>query len=161
MSCASCAANIERRLRQLDGVDADVNFATERALVRHPDDVTPDVLIAAVEAAGYHAHTPEAPGGGHHDHDHDHGAEGLAVRLAVSTALAVPVVLISMLSGLHFAGWRGVVAALATPIVLWGAAPFHRSALGQPAARPRHHGHPRLDGRPRRLWLVALRPGVR
>ncbi|MGZ8795679.1 MAG: cation transporter, partial [Gaiellaceae bacterium] len=47
MSCASCAAHIERNLNALDGVQATVNLATERATASCPEDVSPDDLVAA------------------------------------------------------------------------------------------------------------------
>ena len=55
MTCASCAARIEKRLNRLDGVTATVNYATEQAKVQAPDAVTVDELVAQVEAAGYTA----------------------------------------------------------------------------------------------------------
>jgi Cu+-exporting ATPase len=127
MHCASCASHIERRLRSLDGVDADVNFATEHAHVRHPDDVSVDALIAAVEEAGYHARPPASRHA--HDHGGDDNTPAAARRLVVSAVLAAPVLLLSMVSALQFSGWRGVAFVLATPVVLWAGAPFHRAAL--------------------------------
>ena len=58
MSCASCAARVEKRLNQLDGVVATVNFATEQAAVDFPGGVTADDLVAAVEETGYTATLP-------------------------------------------------------------------------------------------------------
>jgi Cu+-exporting ATPase len=118
MTCASCANRIERTLNRLDGVHAAVNYATERAAVDYdPAAVAPAELVAAVEAAGYHAALPT-----------DDGAP-LRRRLIVSAALSVPVVALSMIDALQFDGWRWVAGALATPVVLWGAWPFHRAAV--------------------------------
>ena len=72
MTCASCAARVEKRLNKLEGVTASVNYATEQAHVVAPGEVVPDHLIAEVEAAGYTARLPEPPGGGHaSEHDED------------------------------------------------------------------------------------------
>src|SRR6186997_3110384 len=86
MTCASCAARIEKKLNKLDGVDATVNFATEQATVRSESPVAVESLIAAVESAGYGAH--EAASGGAHEHGEALGA--LRLRLVVATVLAVP-----------------------------------------------------------------------
>ena len=73
MTCASCAARVEKRLNELDGVTATVNFATEQARVQAPSGVTVDELVAQVETTGYTAR-PTGHGHEHHDHDeHDHG----------------------------------------------------------------------------------------
>ena len=119
MTCASCAARIEKRLNRIDGVQASVNYATEQASIAFPDSVTRDDLVAAVEATGYTAAlpAPEQPAG-----------ESWLTRLLVSAALSVPVLLVSMVSALHFAGWQWLALALSTPVVLWGAWPFHRAA---------------------------------
>jgi len=126
MSCASCAARIERALNDLDGVEATVNFATERASV-DCDPARVDELCAAVEAAGYHA-APHEHGGAH-----DHADDTLPRRLAVSVALTIPLALVGML--FHFPGWEWVTFALATPVVFWCGSGFHRAALA--AARHR------------------------
>ena len=123
MTCASCAARVERTLNGLDGVTATVNYATERATVDFDDEaVGPEQLVDAVESAGYGATLPGAPGP-------DAGeARGLRTRLLVSAVLAVPVLVLSMIGPLQFAGWEGVALVLATPVVLWGGWPFHRAA---------------------------------
>ncbi len=123
MTCASCAARVERTLNGLDGVTATVNYATERATVDFDDEaVGPEQLVDAVESAGYGATLPGAPGP-------DAGeARGLRTRLLVSAVLAVPVLVLSMIGPLQFAGWEVVALVLATPVVLWGGWPFHRAA---------------------------------
>ena len=124
MTCASCAARIEKRLGRLDGVSATVNYATNRALVLAPQGITAGDLVAAVEKAGYGAavHLPDAP-------EPADPAEAIRRRLVVALALAVPVVLMSMIPALQLPGWQWVALALTTPIVTWCAWPFHRSAL--------------------------------
>ncbi len=127
MTCASCAARIEKQLNRMDGVEATVNYATEEARVRCVDPVTVDDLIAEVEAAGYTARSVHDDGPERHDGP-DHDDPNVARRLAVSAVLAVPVVLMGMVPALQFNGWEWVSLVLATPVVLWGAYPFHRTA---------------------------------
>jgi P-type Cu+ transporter len=135
MTCASCAARIERGLNKLDGVDATVNFVTERASVAFdPDFVTVDELCGAVEAAGYRAHPHET------GHEHDHADDALGRRLVVAAALTAPLVLLSMIPGLDFSGWEWLAFALATPVVFWSGLGFHRAALA--SAR---HGTANMD----------------
>jgi Cu+-exporting ATPase len=124
MTCASCAARIEKKLNRLDGVTATVNYATEKARVSYADGVTADDLIATVEKTGYTAAVrprPEARP------ELARGEEDGVLRLVVSAALSVPVVLIGMIPALHFAGWQWVSLVLATPVVVWGGLPFHRA----------------------------------
>ncbi len=120
MTCASCAARIEKKLNRLDGVTATVNYATEKARVSHPDSVTVDQLVATVEKVGYTASIDAA--------DEDDDTTPLRNRLVVSAALALPVLVISMAPALQFRYWQWVALVLATPVVLWGALPFHRAA---------------------------------
>jgi P-type Cu+ transporter len=127
MTCASCAARIERRLNRLEGVAATVNYATERAAVEFDAArVPPEALLATVEAAGYRARLPrgEAPDGPSRDR-----ADVLLRRLLASAALALPVALLSMVPVLQFRNWQWLALLLATPVVLWGGWPFHRAAL--------------------------------
>jgi Cu+-exporting ATPase len=120
MTCASCAARIEKRLNKIEGVHATVNFATEQASIEFGDDVTRDELVAAVEATGYSATLPAA----------DAPAEpSWLPRLLVSAALSAPVLVLSMVTALHFAGWQWLAFAMTSPVVLWGAWPFHRAAV--------------------------------
>jgi Cu+-exporting ATPase len=125
MTCASCVARIERKLNKLDGVDASVNFATERATVRCDPSVTVDDLVAAVEAAGSRAHPVEA--GAHQHHDEPIGV--LRRRLVVAIALTLPLAALAMIPPLQFSGWEWVALVLATPVVLWSGIGFHRVAL--------------------------------
>jgi Cu+-exporting ATPase len=127
MSCTSCATRVEKKLNKLDGVDATVNYATEKATVEIPSDLDVQTIVDAVAATGY---TATVPGNGEeHDHEGLHGAASMLRRLRVSAVLAVPVLALSMVPAWQFDFWQWIVLALATPIVLWGAYPFHRSAL--------------------------------
>jgi Cu+-exporting ATPase len=121
MTCASCANRIERKLNKLDGVAAVVNFATEKARVTVPAGVGTADIIGTVEAAGYGAHVP-APSGS------EVSTVLLRRRLLVSAVLSLPVVLLGMVGPLDFAGWPWVSLVLATPVVAWGGAGFHRAA---------------------------------
>ncbi|HEY1004120.1 MAG TPA: heavy metal translocating P-type ATPase, partial [Streptosporangiaceae bacterium] len=123
MPCASCAARIERKLNGLDGVSAVVNLATETARVTFPATITAEDLVSAVERAGYTAVLTAGR------RDEPAEAAGLPCRLPVSIVLAVPVVLLGMVSAWHFPDWQWVSLALATPVAVWGAWPFHRAAL--------------------------------
>jgi Cu+-exporting ATPase len=122
MTCASCAARVEKRLNRLDGVHASVNYATEQARVEYPATLTPDDLIAQVEAAGYTARRPE-PEPEPADEQHP-----LRARLLTAIALAVPVVALGMVPAFQFPGWQWVSLALATPAVFYAGWPFHHAA---------------------------------
>ena len=137
MSCASCAARIERGLNELGDVSASVNFAVEQAHIEHGAQVSAADLIHAVESTGYHATVIDHSGqAGHQDHmAHGVPEDQLRTRLIGSAVLAVPVVALSMVMAWQFPGWQWLVLALATPIVFWGGYPFHEAALN--AARHR------------------------
>lgn len=125
MTCASCANRIERKLNKLDGVSATVNYATEKAKVSFPVAVSTDDLLRTVEAAGYAAALPTPP---------DEVAapeperDPLLQRLLVSAALSIPVVAMAMVPAWQFTSWQWASLALAAPVVVWGALPFHRAA---------------------------------
>ncbi|TQR82767.1 copper-translocating P-type ATPase [Mycobacterium hodleri] len=129
MTCASCAARIEKKLNKLDGVSASVNYATEKAKISFPDEVEPADLIATVEATGY---TATAPATTTPDTDADQAepdeATAWRTRLLVSLALTVPVVVLSMVPAWQFTNWQWLALTLASPVVVWGALPFHRAA---------------------------------
>jgi len=123
MTCASCATRVERSLNEVEGVTATVNFATERATVDYDAAaVAPEQLVDAVEAVGYGAVLTGDEDV--HSDDRD-AAASLRRRLAISAALSLPVLLLSMIPSLQFDGWEWVAFVLATPVVLWGALPFH------------------------------------
>ena len=127
MTCASCANRIERKLNKLDGVTATVNYATDTASVHYEDGIGVEQLIAAVEAAGYHAALPTAEEETGQTSETDPAA-ALRNRLIISAMLSVPVLLIAMIPALQFDNWQWLSLQLATPVVLWGAWPFHRAA---------------------------------
>ena len=135
MTCASCAARIEKKLNRLDGVTATVNFATETATVAYdPATVSPDDLVATVAATGYTARRPEPRSGdepadavGGTDRGRDE-TDALHRRLLGCAALTLPVVLLAMAPALQFRFWQWASLTLAAPVVVWGAWPFHRAA---------------------------------
>lgn len=127
MTCASCAHRIERKLGKLDGVTATVNYATEKAQVSHPDSVETATLVTAVEAAGYTAAVAVPPEVGATGPAVDDPARALRTRVTVSAGLALPVVVLSMVPAWQFTYWQWIALALAAPVVVWGAAPFHRA----------------------------------
>ena len=120
MTCVSCANRIERKLNKMAGVSATVNYATERATVTFPAGVTEADLVATVEAAGYTATVPQP--------EEPDRTRGWRRRLVVAVALAVPVIVLSMVPAAQFAGWQWVSLVLATPVVFWAGLPFHRAA---------------------------------
>ena len=128
MTCAACASRVEKKLNRMPGVRASVNFALERASVEFATGTSVDDLVRTVEATGYSA-TPVRAGRPGEDGAAGDGDGATGVRLAVATALSVPVLLIAMVMPLRFPGWQWVVFALATPVVTWCAWPFHRAAL--------------------------------
>src|SRR4051812_13689946 len=128
MTCASCANRVERRLNKLDGVTAAVNYATETASVTYDSAVAVEHLVAAVEAAGYRAALPAGGPEAEGTPSEDDAAAGLRRRLVLSALLAVPILAMSMIPALQFDNWQWLSLQLATPVVLWGAWPFHRAA---------------------------------
>ncbi len=135
MTCASCAARIEKKLNRLDGVTATVNYATEKAQVSYGDGIEVADLIATVIKTGYTAEepppaepepaatdgpeaAPEAPA------EHD----PLRHRMLVSLVLSLPVVVLAMVPSLQFDNWQWLSLTLAAPVVVWGGAPFHKAA---------------------------------
>ncbi len=143
MTCASCANRIERSLNKVEGIQATVNYATEKATVRAveggPLDGAPldvDALIAAVEKAGYGAaivappsvSTDAVTGPDAAPQPADELAP-LRQRLIISAALTLPVLVLSMIPALQFTNWQWLALTLASPVAVWGAWPFHRAAL--------------------------------
>lgn len=126
MTCASCAGRIERKLNNLDGVTATVNFATEKATVDVAGEVTPEQLIEVVETAGYTAQLPATEPG--ESHVEDDPTAALRTRLIVSAVLTIPVIAMAMVPALQFTNWQWLSLTLAAPVVVWGALPFHRAA---------------------------------
>jgi Cu+-exporting ATPase len=128
MTCASCATRVERKLNKLPGVQASVNFATEKARVLAPADIDVKHLLSIVAGAGYSATVPLPP-----DKPTEHAVDAdpdasLRHRLIVSALLAIPVVVLSMVPALQFTNWQWLTLTLAAPVAIWGAWPFHRAA---------------------------------
>ncbi|KOV95191.1 heavy metal translocating P-type ATPase [Streptomyces sp. NRRL B-3648] len=132
MTCASCAARVEKKLNRMDGVSATVNYATEKARVTYAPSVQVADLIATVEKTGYTAEQPPPPepetetAPAAPERDAEAGA--LRHRLLVSALLAAPVVLLAMIPALQFDNWQWLSLTLAAPVVVWGGWPFHRAA---------------------------------
>ncbi|QLD11491.1 heavy metal translocating P-type ATPase [Microbacterium oleivorans] len=127
MTCASCATRIERKLNKVPGVEASVNYATEKARVRG-DGLDPADLIAVVEAAGYHAAVPAPVEELRESAPPVDDVAVLRRRLLISAALALPVAVLSMIPALQFEYWQWLALTLTAPIAVWGAWPFHRAA---------------------------------
>ena len=124
MTCASCAARIEKKLNRLEGVNATVNYATEKATVHAGKQTTAQTLIKTVEQTGYHATLPaESP------RDPDLELGQLRRRLIICALLSLPVILIAMVPAWQFPWWQWVSFGLAGVVVIWGAWPFHRATL--------------------------------
>jgi P-type Cu+ transporter len=138
MTCAACAARIEKKLTKVDHqVTAAVNFATGKATIIAPQAVSAQTLIAAVEGAGYAAQVaaPAAsarPGGAQAGRG-DGQARYLRRRLTLALVFFVPLsdlsVMLSLFPAYRFAGWQWVLVVLAAPVALWAAWPFHRAAI--------------------------------
>ena len=130
MTCASCAVRVEKKLNRMPGVQASVNFATEKARVSLPAGTGVGAAIATVEATGYSARLPEPPQPADPvESDDDRDLRNLRRRLPVSAALALPVVLLAMIPAVQFDYWQWLSLTLAAPVVVWGGWPFHRAAL--------------------------------
>ncbi|MGW1320169.1 heavy metal translocating P-type ATPase [Streptomyces sp. NPDC002426] len=139
MTCASCAARIEKKLNRMEGVEATVNYATEKARVAFAEDVSVDDLIATVEATGYTAQPPAPPrpepegigtpaAAGGEDERADGELRSLRQRLVTAVLLAAPVIAMAMIPALQFEYWQWLSLTLAAPVVTYAAWPFHRAA---------------------------------
>ncbi len=142
MTCASCAARVEKKLNRMDGVTATVNYATEKARITFPDTVTAEDLVATVKATGYTAELPPAPESSRVTGDETgaatmpstDGGDGadavtpLRQRVMVSLILTIPVLAMSMIPALQFTYWQWLALTLAAPVVTWAAWPFHKAA---------------------------------
>ncbi|MET7618121.1 heavy metal translocating P-type ATPase [Streptomyces sp. NPDC005408] len=138
MTCASCAARVEKKLNRMDGVSATVNYATEKAKISYPQGLEVTDLIATVVKTGYTAEQPPPPApepasdldepAADAPPHRDPETAALRQRLTVSAVLSAPVVLMAMIPALQFDNWQWLSLALAAPVVVWGALPFHRAA---------------------------------
>ena len=141
MTCASCAARIEKKLNRMDGVEATVNYATERASVSYAPGLGIDDLIATVERTGYTAEAPRPePEPDSADAVVPDGLAELRQRLLITVVLSVPVVLLAMVPALQFRTWQWLSFALTGPVVAYGGWPFHRAAWTN-----RRHGAATMD----------------
>ncbi|TRO68543.1 MULTISPECIES: cation-translocating P-type ATPase [unclassified Streptomyces] len=133
MTCASCAARIEKKLNRMDGVTATVNYATEKAKVAYDGDVSVQDLIATVEKTGYTAHEPAPvrtrPESDEESAGTDDELRPLRERLITAVVLAVPVVAMAMVPALQFEYWQWLSLTLAAPVVTYAAWPFHKAAF--------------------------------
>ncbi|GAA2284785.1 heavy metal translocating P-type ATPase [Streptomyces atrovirens] len=133
MTCASCAARIEKKLNRMDGVTATVNYATEKAKVHYSGDVSVPELIATVEATGYTAREPEPvraePAPGTESAGPADELRPLRERLITAVLLAVPVIAMAMVPALQFEYWQWLSLTLAAPVVTYAAWPFHKAAF--------------------------------
>ncbi|WP_405509362.1 heavy metal translocating P-type ATPase [Streptomyces cyaneofuscatus] len=153
MTCASCAARVEKKLNRMDGVTATVNYATEKARVTFTEGLELSDLVATVERTGYTARplapprpdpepeqdpeqepaqapAPTPPPDASTDAAEAEQAASLAAlrqRVVVSAVLSVPVVLLAMVPALQFDSWQWLSLTLAAPVVIWGGLPFHRA----------------------------------
>ena len=130
MTCASCAARVEKKLNRMEGVEASVNYATEQARVVYGEGVSVDDLISTVEATGYSARPPEKRGAdeGGEESAADAELRTLRQRLLTAVVLAVPVIAMAMIPPLQFEYWQWLSLTLAAPVVVYGGWPFHRAA---------------------------------
>ncbi|MBB5912732.1 Cu+-exporting ATPase [Nocardia transvalensis] len=131
MTCASCAARIEKKLNRIDGVTASVNYATEKAKVNFPESVTTDDLIAKVVDTGYTAAVHRTEPARTEESETDSAPDTVALlrhRLLVSLALAIPVTAMAMIPALQFDNWQWLSLTLTAPVVVWGGWQFHRAA---------------------------------
>lgn len=131
MTCASCAMRIEKKLNKLDGVSATVNYATEKARVSTPPGFDTAVLIAEVEKTGYGAAVPSAKNSVSNADEQREDPEltTLRNRLIGSIVLSVPVIVLAMAPALQFTYWQWASLALAAPVIVWAAWPFHKAAF--------------------------------
>ena len=132
MTCASCANRIERKLNKLDGVIATVNYATEKAKVIVPEGYDSKLLVEEIEKTGYTAELPQPKTSGSKDGDDAEAPDleliSLKHRLVGSVVLTVPVIVMSMIPALQFTNWQWLSLALAGPVIIWAAWPFHKAA---------------------------------
>jgi P-type Cu+ transporter len=123
MTCSSCAARIEKKLNKMDGVQASVNYATEKALVLFPTPISIDELITTVRNSGYDAALPQP-----NTEPIDHAAV-LRVRLIWAAVFGIPVIALAMIPAAQFAGWQWLSLVLSIPVYTWAAWPFHHATL--------------------------------
>jgi Cu+-exporting ATPase len=130
MTCASCAARIEKKLNKVEGVAANVNYAAEEAAITFdPARVDLEQLIRAVESIGYGATLARAAADATHVAEQEDAVRAIGRRLVPAAVLTAPLTLLALVPPLQFSGWEWLALSLATPVVLWGGWPFHRAAV--------------------------------
>ena len=138
MTCGACAAKIQKELNEIPGIEAAVNYATESAMVAFDgDSVSEATVIKAIEHAGYSARVMDDQP---FDDDLEARLRAAAIRLGVSVAFTIPVVLLSMVMAWQFHNWQWWAMGLSAPVVTWGAWPFHKTAF-----RNAMHGSSTMD----------------
>jgi len=145
MTCGACAARIERRLNDLEGVKASVNYASERARVTLPADLPVDRLVEEIQSVGYGAEVVEETTQTTNDvTEVDQRARSLGRRLVVAAVLFMPLcdlsIAFSLVPRLRFPHWQWVLIVLAAPVLTWGAWPFYKAAI-----RNARHGTSSMD----------------
>ena len=149
MTCGACVARIESRLNSLDGVEARVNLASERARVRMPPGASLAVVIERIESAGFTAEivddltsAPDAVAEA--EAEADRKVRYLGRRLVVAGLLFMPLgdasVAFWLVPSLRFPGWQWILLGLAAPILTWAAWPFYKAAV-----RNARHGIATMD----------------
>ncbi len=127
MTCGACAAKIQKELNEIPGIEAAVNYATESAMVAFDgDSVSETTVIKAIEHAGYSARVMDDQP---FDDDLEARLRAASIRLGISVAFTVPVVLLSMVMAWQFHNWQWWAMGLSAPVVTWGAWPFHKAAF--------------------------------
>jgi Cu+-exporting ATPase len=138
MTCGACAAKIQKELNEIPGIEAAVNYATETAMVAFDgESVSEATVIKAIEHAGYSARVMDDQP---FDDDLEARLRAAAIRLGVSVAFTIPVVLLSMVMAWQFHNWQWWAMGLSAPVVTWGAWPFHKTAF-----RNAMHGSSTMD----------------
>ena len=145
MTCGACVARIENKLNALDGVEARVNLASERARVRMPPGTSPAVVIERIESAGFTAEIVDDLGSPPDvDAEADRRVRYLGRRLVVAGLLFMPLgdasIAFWIVPSLRFPGWQWILLALAAPILTWAAWPFYKAAI-----RNARHGIATMD----------------
>ena len=146
MTCASCAARIEKRLNKIENVTATVNYATEKAHVSAPAGFDAQVAIDSVAQSGYSATLPPVPqprrttaastpgsttqgsAGAAQAAAKDPELAALRQRLIGAIVLSVPVIALSMVPAWQFMYWQWAALTLSAPVIVWAAWPFHKAA---------------------------------
>jgi len=133
MTCAACAARVQTKLNKVEGVAASVNFATERAHVTAAATVSAPDLVRVVEAAGYTAELAVPEQAGHRVTADEAAVRRLRRRLILALAFFIPLtdlsIVLSVFPWSRFPGWQWFLVALAAPVAIWAAWPFHQAAL--------------------------------